>query len=170
MKDPPLPLFIDDDSYGNNIQSHRRPFARAMRRVHDVIARYFSTAFPQDTNVKSVVTRLDEVTKNDKSQVSSLELYELSNLASHLMREQQNIMTREQCEMVMNIFNVSTPLTSEQVDQLRPILRVVMHVALNGVCRVIQYSWQLEKLILPQSLRDRNRAVYLRDCIDITSN
>ena len=78
------------------------------------------------------------------------------------IKQEGEMMNKEQCETVMDIFNSSIPLTSHQVQVLRPILTVVMGVALEGVRRVIEYTWSSKRLVLPQTLRDRNRAVYLR--------
>lgn len=166
LKEPPLAVFIDNDGSGSSMHSQSRPFIRALRRVHDVIAKYFSAAFPEDTSINSVVAKLNVVTKNERFPVSSLDLNDILSFASTLIREEGKNMTRTQCEMAMNVFNSSTPLTSEQVDQLKPVLNIVLNVALNGVCRVIEYSWDSKRLVLPQSLRDRNRAVYLRDCLN----
>ena len=121
--------------------------------MHDVIAKSFVAAFPAEPRLQSVITLLDTVTKTSKRSITSLDLYELAELSSNLKQGGER-MNKEQCETVMDVFNSSSPLDSDQAEVLRPILLVIMSVALEGVRRVIP-SWVSKRLILPQALRDR---------------
>lgn len=162
LKEAPLTLFIDEDN-SEHASPNYRPFGKGIRRVHDVIAKSFVAAFPGEPRLQSVITLLDHVTKSSKRSITSLDLYELAQLSSKLKQEGET-MTKNQCETVMDVFNSSNPLDSDKVELLGPILLVIMSVALEGVRRVILYSWVSKRLVLPQRLRDRNRAVYLRGC------
>jgi hypothetical protein len=168
LQEAPLGLFIDEDGSEHAFPNYR-PFEKGIRRVHDVINTLFVAAFSDEPNLNSTITLLDHVTRRSQRSITSLDLSELARLSSKL-KEGGETMSKEQCETVMDVFNSSSPLDSDKVEALRPILLVVLGVALEGVRRVILYSWDAKRLILPQSLRDRNRAVYLRGCENADSN
>jgi hypothetical protein len=83
LKEALLTLFIDED--GSELTSpNYRPFGKGIWWVHDVIAKSFVAAFPDESRLQFVIALLDGVTKSSKWSITSLDLYEFAKFSSEL--------------------------------------------------------------------------------------
>lgn len=155
-EDPPFPFFIAANTWSAIDQ-----FNKAMKRTLDVLEQNIAEQFPDDDNVENVIRAVRYMINNQTE--SGVERY---IPGAEVPGGEFNHLNGKQCAFAMRIFNNFTPLSDEDVVQLRPILAPVLNAAFQGVYTVMRYIKNGERdIVLPSLLKNRSRAIYLKDCV-----
>jgi hypothetical protein len=154
-KEPPLPFFFDVDNVGD------KSFYKAMKRTLDVLEQNIAEKFPNDIIVYVVVKAVKYMVQSLTG--SGVERY-LPGLG--VPGGELDQLNGKNCAFAIRIFNNFTPLSDEDIAQLRPILAPVLNAAFQGVYIVMQYIKNGGRaVILPALLRNPLQTIYLEDCV-----
>jgi hypothetical protein len=154
-KDPPFPFFFATDIAAD------QSFYKAMKRTLVVLEQNIAEKFPNNANVEAVVNAVRYMVVHHTG--SGVERYLPGREVPGGALDQLN---GKNCAFAIRIFNNFTPLSDEDVVQLRPILAPVLYAAFKGVYTVMQYIKNGDRhVVLHPLLRNQFQTIYLEDCM-----
>jgi hypothetical protein len=151
--------------------AHLLHVIRPFRRIYEVFE-HFSKAFPDESFVSRVYLMAKNIRTHDRSTTSrSAAWFYNSDILAEFggfridSREYLRGLTADQCQTAMDAFNHFDPLSTKEVEILRPVLKKVLIAVIHGMYIAADWDEKDARLdYLDSSWLDApRRAVYVRE-------